>query len=335
MSDHQKIITDLKSKKYAPVYFLCGNEPYFIDMVSNYIENNVLDDGEKGFNQMVLYGKETSMSQILENAKRFPMMADHQVIIVKEAQHLTKELPQLENYLLQPQPSTILVFAYKYKTPDGRSKVTKLLKKHAVYMESKPLYENKIPAFITDTFKQNGYKIDPDATRLLVEFLGTDLSKINNELSKLMIVHSSEQAITPQVIEDNIGISKDYNNFELRKALGMRDSVKVHKIINYFTENPKDNPIVLTMAQLFSFFTQILKIHTLSDKSPQSVASAAGINPYFVQEVMTAARNYPMKYCSRAIKLIRDTDVKSKGVGTVRAEHGDLLKELMVNIMSR
>ncbi|WP_124980794.1 DNA polymerase III subunit delta [Nonlabens xiamenensis] len=335
MSDATKILNDLKQKKYAPVYFLCGSEPYFIDQVSDYIENNVLEESEKGFNQMLIYGKETTMEEILENAKRFPMMAERQVIIVKEAQHLTKQLPKLESYLEQPQSTTLLVFAYKYKTPDGRSKVTKLLKKHAVFMESKPLYENKVPGFITDKLKQMGYQIDPNATRMLVEYLGTDLGKINNELSKLAIVHQPGSPITPQVIEDNIGISKDYNNFELRKALGMRDTVKVHRIINYFADNPKDNPLVLTTAQLFTFFTQLLKVHTVRDKNPQAVAKAVGINPYFVQELLTAAKNYPMKYCSRAIKLIREMDVKSKGVGTYKADHADLLKELMVNIMSK
>ncbi|PPK93296.1 DNA polymerase III delta subunit [Nonlabens xylanidelens] len=335
MSDATNILADLKQKRYAPVYFLCGSEPYFIDQVSDYIEDNVLDEGEKGFNQTVIYGKDTTMSEVLENAKRFPMMAEHQVIIVKEAQHLTKQLAQLESYIEQPQTTTILVFAYKYKTPDGRSKITKLLKKHAVYMESKPLYENKVPAFVTGRLKEMGYQIDPNATRMLVEFLGTDLGKINNELSKLAIVHSKDRPITPQVIEDNIGISKDYNNFELRKAMGMRDVVKVHKIINYFADNPKDNPLVLTTAQLYSFFTQLLKVHTIKDKNPQAVAKAAGVNPFFVQEIITAAKNYPMKYCSRSIKLIRDMDVKSKGVGTHQANHHDLLKEVMVNIMSK
>ncbi|MEO9954692.1 DNA polymerase III subunit delta [Nonlabens sp.] len=336
MSDATNILADLKQKRYAPVYFLCGAEPYFIDQVSDYIEDNVLDEGEKGFNQTVIYGKDTTMAEILENAKRFPMMSEHQVIIVKEAQHLTKQLAQLESYIEQPQTTTILVFAYKYKTPDGRSKITKLLKKHAVYMESKPLYENKVPAFVTGRLKEMGYQIDPNATRMLVEFLGTDLGKINNELSKLAIVHSKEKPITPQVIEDNIGISKDYNNFELRKAMGMRDVVKVHKIINYFADNPKDNPLVLTTAQLYSFFTQLLKVHTIKDKNnSQAVAKAAGVNPFFVQEIITAAKNYPMKYCSRAIKLIRDMDVKSKGVGTHQANHHDLLKEVMVNIMSK
>lgn len=335
MSDYLKIIAGLQQKKFSPVYFLCGSEPYFIDKISDYIEDNVLDEPEKGFNQTVLYGKETSMITVLESAKRFPMMSEYQVIIVKEAQHLIKELPTLESYLENPQPTTILVFAYKYKVPDGRSKVTKLLKKHAVYLESKPLYENKVPAFITEVLKEKGYKIDPHATRLLVDYLGTDLGKINNELGKLMIVHSSQHIITPQVIEDNIGISKDYNIFELRKAIGMRDTVKVHKIINYFAENPKENPMPVVIAQLFSFFTQLLKVHTLRDQSPQNVARAAGINPFFAGEVITAAKNYPMKYCSRAIKLIRSSDVQSKGVGTVRSDHANLLKELMVNLMSK
>ncbi|OUS20087.1 DNA polymerase III subunit delta [Nonlabens dokdonensis] len=336
MSDATKIIADLKQKRYAPVYFLCGAEPYFIDQVSDYIEDNVLDEGEKGFNQMVIYGKETTMEEVLENAKRYPMMAEHQVIIVKEAQHLVKQLAKLESYVENPQTTTILVFAYKYKTPDGRSKITKLLKKHAVYMESKPLYENKVPAFVTGRLKEMGFQIDPNATRMLVEYLGTDLGKINNELSKLAIVHSKDRPITPQVIEDNIGISKDYNNFELRKAMGMRDVVKVHKIINYFADNPKDNPLVLTTAQLYSFFTQLLKVHTIKNKNDsQAVARAAGVNPFFVQEIITAAKNYPMKYCSRAIKIIRDMDVKSKGVGTHQANHHDLLKEALVNIMSK
>lgn len=335
MSDYLKIIAGLKQKKFAPVYFLCGNEAYFIDKISDYIEDNVLDESEKGFNLMVLYGKETKMTEVLENAKRYPMMSEYQVIIVKEAQHLTKELSELASYLEHPQTTTILVFAYKYKVPDGRSKVTKLLKKHAVYLESKPLYENKVPAFISEVLKEKGYKIDPHANRLLVDYLGVDLGKINNELNKLMIVHSNQHIITPQVIEDNIGISKDYNIFELRKALGMRDVVKVHKIINYFSENPKENPMQLITSSLFSFFTQLFKVHTLRDQSPQSVARAAGVNPFFAPEIITAVKNYPMKYCSRAIKLIRDTDIRSKGVGTNKADHSDLLKELMVNIMSK
>ncbi|MGB5981019.1 MAG: DNA polymerase III subunit delta [Nonlabens sp.] len=335
MSDYHKILKDLELKKIAPVYFLCGQEPYFIDKICDHIESNILDEAEKGFNQMVLYGRDTSMEEILENAKRFPMMAEYQVIIVKEAQHLVKQLPKLENYLLQPQNTTLLVLAYKYKVPDGRSKVAKLLKKNSVYFESKPLYENKVSPFISNLLKEKGHNITPEANRMLVDYLGTDLGKINNELSKLTLVHDRQKPITPDVIEENIGISKEFNLFELRKAIGSRDNIKVHRIARYFEDNPKQNPIVLTVSQLFSFFTQLLKVHGLRDRSPQAVARAAGVNPYFVQEILTAVKNYPMKYCSRAIKLIRDTDVKSKGVATVRADQGDLLKELLVNIMSR
>lgn len=335
MGDYRQILTDLKKKNYAPIYFLCGQEPHFIDKICDYIENHVLDEAEQGFNQMILYGRDTTMDEILENAKRFPMMAEHQVIIVKEAQNLVKQLHKLESYVEQPQTTTVLVFAYKYKVPDGRSKVTKLLKKHAVYFESKPLYENKVGPFINEALKEKGYQINPEANRLLVDYLGTDLGKINNELSKLTLVHDPSTPITPQVIEENIGISKDFNVFELRKAIGSRDNLKVHRIANYFAENPKENPMVLTTSQLFSFFSQLLKVHSLKDRSPKEVARAAGVNPYFVQEVLTAVKNYPMKYCSRAIKLIRETDAQAKGVGTVQADQGYLLKELLVNIMSR
>jgi DNA polymerase-3 subunit delta len=335
MSDANKIIADLKQKKYAPVYFLCGTETYFIDQVSDFIENNVLSDSEKGFNQMVIYGKETSMIEVLENAKRYPMMADYQVIIVKEAQHLVKQLDVLKQYLIKPQPTTILVFAYKYKTPDGRSAMAKLLKKHTVYLESKPLYDNQIPAFVNNQLKEVGYQIHPTATRMLVEYLGTDLGKVKSEITKLTIVHPKEDIITPQVIENHIGISKDYNIFELTKAIGARDVVKAHRIINYFAENPKENPMVVITAQLHRFFVQLLHIHCLKNKNdPKEAAKAAQVSTYFVQELITAAHNYPTKYCSRAIKLIRDLDAKSKGVGTYQVNDASLLKETLVNIMS-
>lgn len=334
MSDLKKILTDIKNKKYAPVYFLHGDEPYFIDQISDYIEDNVLDESEKGFNQTVVYGKDVKVEEIMESAKRFPMMADHQVIIVKEAQHLASKMALMESYMAHPSPSTILVFNYKYKKPDGRTKVFKNIKKNGVVFESKVVYDNQMPNWITSHLKDRGYTIEPKATQMLVEFIGNDLSRVSNELDKLTIVHDKSMPITPHAIEENIGFSKDFNNFELRKALGTRDSVNVHRIINYFAENPKDNPIVLTTAQLYSFFVQLLKVHALTDRSPRSVAQAAGINPFFVNEVLVAVRNYPMKYCSRAIKLIRELDLKSKGVGAHQQSHADLLKETMVKIMA-
>jgi DNA polymerase-3 subunit delta len=334
MSDYAKILTDLKNKRYAPIYILYGDEPFFIDSISNYIEKNVLDEGERGFNQMVMYGKECKMSEVVENAKRFPMMAEHQVIIVKEAQHLSREWGDLEAYAAQPQTSTILVFNYKYKKPDLRLKVFKELKKSAVMMESKPLYENKVPAWINELVASLGFKIEPDACQMLVEFIGNDLSRIQNEMNKLSINLQPGALITPLVIEENIGISKDYNNFELRKALGARDTQRVFKIAAYFAQNEKDNPIVVTSGTLYSMFTQLLKVHAASSSNPAVVAKAAGVSPYFVSELITAARNYPMKYCSRAIHILRDMDMKSKGVNSHDTPSGDLLKEALVNILA-
>jgi DNA polymerase-3 subunit delta len=334
MTDLKNILADIKNKKYAPVYFLHGDEPYFIDQISDYIEKNVLNESEKGFNQMVLYGKDVKVEEIIESAKRFPMMAEHQVIIVKEAQHLASKMSQMESYMANPSTTTILVFNYKYKKPDGRTKVFKNIKKNGVVFESKVIYEDRMPSWITSHLKVKGYSIDPKATQMLVEFIGNDLSRVSNELQKLTIVHDKSIPITPQVIEENIGFSKDFNNFELRKAIGARDVVKVHRIINYFAENPKDNPIVLTTAQLYSYFIQLLKIHALNDRSPRNVANAVGVNSFFVNELLVAVRNYPMKYCSRAIKLIREMDVKSKGVGANQLPQADLLKEAMVKIMA-
>ncbi|WP_194850540.1 DNA polymerase III subunit delta [Nonlabens antarcticus] len=334
MSDLKNILSDIKNKKYAPVYFLHGDEPYFIDQISDYIEENVLDEAEKGFNQMVMYGKDVKVEEIVESAKRFPMMAEHQVIIIKEAQHLASKMSLMESYMANPSASTILVFNYKYKKPDGRTKVFKNIKKNGVVFESKVIYDSQMPNWITSHLKDKGFTIEPKATQMLVEFIGNDLSRVSNELEKLAIVHNKSVPITPLVIEENIGFSKDFNNFELRKALGARDTVNVHRIINYFAENPKDNPIVLTTAQLYSFFIQLLKVHALNDRSPRNVAKTVGINPFFVNELMVAVRNYPMKYCSRAVKLIRELDVKSKGVGANQIPHADLLKEVMVKIMA-
>ncbi|MGJ8684852.1 MAG: DNA polymerase III subunit delta [Nonlabens sp.] len=333
MSDTRKIIEDIKNRKLAPIYFLYGNEPYFIDEISDYIADHVLDEGEKGFNQMVLYGRDIDMGELVENAKRFPMMAEYQVIIVKEAQDLARHWDKFESYAKQPQPTTILVFNYKYKSPDKRKKVFKEMAKNAVFFESKPLYENKVLPWINGHLKGRGYNIEPKAGQMLIEFLGTEIAKIKNELDKLMIIVPAGTMITPQLIEENIGISKDYNNFELRKALGAKDAVKVNRIINYFAENPKDNPLVVTVGQLHSFFIQLLKLHAMTDRNPQNVARQIGVSPFFVQEYFTAAKHYPMKHCSHAIKVIRDIDMKSKGVGTNKAQQHDLLQELTVNIM--
>lgn len=332
MNDVKLIVDDIKQGKLKPIYFLMGEEPYYIDKISDFIEDSILDESEKGFNQIVMYGRDVSVDEIVSSAKRFPMMADHQVIIVKEAQDLSRTIDKLESYAANPQPSTILVFNYKYKKLDKRKKVYKAIAKSGLIYESKKLYENQVGDWIVKVLRGKKYSIEPKASQMLVEFLGTDLSKISNELDKLTSVLPAETIISPEHVEENIGISKDFNNFELRKAVGNKDVVKANRIITYFSQNPKSNPLVMTISLLNSFFTQMLLYHGLKDKSKASVARALGVNPYFVDDYVTAARNYPMRKVSQIIGVLRDADVKSKGVGANQTQ-GDILKELIFKIL--
>ena len=334
MDEVRQLVEDIRNKNIKPIYFLMGEEPYYIDRISEYIEDNVLSEDEKGFNQMVVYGRDSSVDEIVSNAKRFPMMAEYQVIIVKEAQDLSRTIEQLTSYAENPQPSTILVFNYKYKTIDKRKSLYKTLKKTGIVFESKKLYENQVADWIRRVLAPKEYTISPKASQMLVEFLGTELSKINNELEKLQIILPKGTQITPEHIEENIGISKDFNNFELRKAIGERDVLKVQRIVKYFGDNPKDNPMVVTIGLLYNYFSQLLQLHGLSDKSPRNVASALKVNPYFVNEYLTAIRNYSMKQVSLSVSLLREFDIKGKGVGANAVPQGDLLKELMAKIMS-
>jgi len=333
MSDVTKIVSDIKAGNMKPIYFLMGEEPYYIDKIADYIEDNVLQEEEKGFNQMVLYGRDVSVEDIIDNAKRFPMMADSQVVIVKEAQDLSRTIEKLESYAKNPQPSTVLVVCYKYKKIDKRKALYKSIQKVGLVYESKKMYENQVSEWIRRVLLGRKYKIENKAAIMLVEFLGTDLSKISNELEKLMVVLPVNSTITAKNVEENIGISKDYNNFELRKAIGERNVVKVNTIINYFGQNQKANPMVVTISLLNSFFTQLLIYHSLSDKSKANVARALKINPFFAGDYTIAGKNYPMRKVSQVIGLLRDADVKSKGVGANSIHPGDLLKELMFKII--
>ncbi|MCX7549884.1 DNA polymerase III subunit delta [Xanthomarina sp. F2636L] len=334
MDEVKQIVADIKNKKFRPIYFLMGEEPYYIDNISKYIENNVLSEEEKGFNQMILYGRDVSIEDIVGHAKRYPMMSEYQVVIVKEAQDLSRNIEKLVSYAEQPQPTTILVFNYKYKTIDKRKKLYKTLKKSGVIFESKKLYDNQVSDWIRRVLSGQNYTISPKAAQMLAEFLGTNLSKISNELDKLKIILPEGTQITPELIEQNIGISKDYNNFELQNAVGSRNVLKANQIIKYFGENPKDNPMVVTVALLYNFFSKLLYLHGLTDKSPRSVASALKINPYFVNDYITASKNYPMKKVSGVIAILREFDVKGKGVGSNAVKQGDLLKEMVVRIMN-
>lgn len=334
MEEALQIVKAIQKGDIKPIYFLMGEEPYYIDKISEYLEDNLLSEEEKGFNQMVLYGRDTTIEDIVSNAKRYPMMAPRQVVIIKEAQDLSRTIDKLEKYAENPQETTTLVFCYKYKKLDKRKKVYKLIAKRGVLFEGKKLYENQVADWIQKTLKSRNYQISPKAAQMLVEFLGTSLGKIDNELQKLQLISPPGSLITPELIEENIGISKDFNNFELRKALGERDVVKAHRIINYFAQNPKDNPMVVTVSLLYSYFSQILQYHGVGDKSKANIAKLLRVNPYFVQDYVVAARNYPMKKASQAIGVLREADVRSKGVGAANVPQGDLLKELLVKIMA-
>ena len=332
MNEINEIVSDIKSGRVKPIYLLTGEEPYYIDKISDFIEDNILEEQEKEFNQTVMYGRDIEIEDIVGAAKRFPMMAEKQVIIIKEAQYLSRTIDKLAAYAKNPQPSTVLVLNYKYNKIDKRKAVFKAIRSSGLVYESKRLYENQVADWIRRVLGGKNYQVEPKAAQMLVEFLGTDLSKINNELQKLITILPPQTIITPQHIEDNIGISKDYNNFELRKAVGEKQVLKVNQIIQYFAQNPKGNPLVMTISLLNSFFTQLLIYHGLQNKSRDHVAKTLGIRPFFVVEYITAARNYPMRKVAQIIALLRDADVKSKGVGASQS-HGDILKELLFKIL--
>jgi DNA polymerase-3 subunit delta len=329
----EEIMSDLKNRIYKPVYFLAGEEPYYIDLITNYIEEKVLPEAEKSFNQMVLYGEDTTMPSIIETSRRFPMMSNHQVIIVKEAQTL-KKIDDLVFYLEKPLQSTILVFNYKYKVLDKRTKLYKLIDSSALYFESNRLRDYQVPPWIERYLMVKGIKAEPNASSLLTEYLGTDLHKIVNELDKLLInLPAGRQIITIELIEKNIGISKDYNNFELQKAVAEKNILKANMIVHYFADNPRDNPINLTIASLFSYFTKVLTYHYLADKSKNNVAAVLKINPFFVKDYEATAAKYSIKKTMKIISLLRIYDMKSKGFGDLSSPPGDLLKELVYKIL--
>ncbi|SHI95807.1 DNA polymerase III, delta subunit [Mesonia phycicola] len=330
MEQVKKIVADIKKGEVKPIYFLMGEEPYYIDVISKYFEEHLLTEEEKGFNQSVLYGRDVSVEDIISSAKRFPMMAQYQLVIVKEAQDLSRTIEKLAKYAENPQPSTILVFCYKYKKLDKRKALYKTLNKVGVVFESKPLYENQIPDWISKVLQGKNYSITPKASLLLVEFLGTDLGKINNELQKLQLILPEGSQITPELIEENIGISKDFNNFELQKALGGKDFKKAFRIIDYFSQNPREHPVLLTTGILFNFFTKILKYHSLANHDKANVAKTLGVNPFFVKDYAIAAKNYKMKEVSGIVEKLREVDAKGKGVGANSANTADLFKEILI-----
>ena len=328
----EQIITDIHNKKYAPVYFLMGEEPYFIDVISDTIEEEVLDETEKAFNQIVVYGRDVDIDTVATHAKSFSMMGGYMVVIVKEAQDL-KNIEDFEKYLDVIPPTTILVFDYKYKKLDKRRALAKKIDKMGVLFESKKLYESNIPGWIQSYLSEKGYTITPKATQMLTDFLGTDLHKVRNELDKLIIALPKSKKIDDMDVERNIGISKDYNVFELQNAIGRRDIIRANQIVNYFGDNGKDNPLLVTAISLYGYFTKILKVHYATDPSQNALATALGVNPFFVRDYQMAARNFSIADCVKCISVLREFDLKSKGYNSGETSEKDLYREMIFKLL--
>ena len=332
MQSLDDILSDLKKKIYRPVYFLSGEEPYYIDLISDFIEENLLGPEEKEFNLTVLYGRDTDVEGIVGNCKRFPMMANYSVVIIKEAQDV-KNIEGLENYIANPVDSTILVVCYKYSKVDKRKTFAKILDKKAVFFESPKTYDNQVQAWITNYLKSKGYSIGQKASFLMAEHLGTDLSKIVNEVSKIIINIPAGAEITPEHVELNIGISKDFNVFELQKALGSKNVFKANQIIRYFAQNEKDNPMVKTLPILYIFFSKVFLYQNTADKSPNNLASVLSVNRMFVDDYAVAARNYSQAKLEQVFHLLHEYDLRSKGVESASIPQGELMKEMVYKIL--
>jgi len=327
-----QIIGDIKRKIYHPVYLLHGEEPYFIDAITGLIEESVLTDAEKEFNQTVVYGRETDPGAIIDMARRFPMMANYQVVIVREAQDIEK-IENLQPYIEKPQPSTILVIAHKYRKIDQRKSFAKSVDKAGVLFESARIYENKVPAWISEQIISRGYTIRPEACLLLAQYLGNDLGRISNELEKLLINLPSGKAIDSAIIERNTGINKDYNIFELQHALGARDVAKANRIVSYFASNTKQNPMIVILTVLFGFFMKLMIYHQLPDNSINVAAAALSVHPFFVKDYAMAAQNYSFRRLRAIIGLLREYDLRLKGINNGSTEESELLRELVYKIL--
>jgi len=330
--NYKEIITSINNKDLHPVYFLMGDESYYIDKLSEKFATEVLDDDEKEFNQVTLYGKDTTIEEIISESKQFPFGAKRRVVIVKEGQQL-KNIEALDAYLENPQTKTILIISYKKKSIDKRKKFGKNLSKKCIVFESNKLYDDKIPGWILSYIKKRGYTIETSSTAILADHLGSSLSNISNELEKLMLAIEQEKHITPELIEYHIGISKDYNVFELQNALGKKDVLKANRIINHFAKNTKEHHIIPILSSLFSFFQKIMLYHSLKDKSSKSVASTLKINPFFINQYQKAAKNYNTKQLISIFSHLKEYDLKSKGVKNKSTDQSQLLKELIFKIL--
>lgn len=331
---YEEVVKELKQKIYKPIYFLQGEESYFIDQISEAIAKNVLDESEKDFNQTVVYGRDTTVQEIVNMAKRYPMMSEYQVIIVKEAQDLARSIENLSAYLEQLMPSTILVFNFKYKKLDGRKALGKELKKKGYLFTSEKVKDYKLPDWIIEYCKSEHLTINPRTAHILGEYLGNDLNKIANTLEKLKVVMNGDTEITEALIQKNVGISKEYNTFELNNALGEKDILKANLIAIHFGQNPKNYPLVVTLGVIYGYFTKLIKFHQYTGKmDDRALAQKMGVHPFILKEYQKAARNYDMNKIARVFGYLRQYDLASKGVDNASTTDGELLKELVYKIL--
>ncbi len=334
----EQVLGDLKQGNFAPVYFLQGTEPFYIDAISDFIEKHAIPEHEKGFNQIILYGKDITIPTLLSNARRFPMMAEKQLVLVKEAQEIpdfNKEegIKLLTDYIQNPVASTLLVFCYRNKTLDNRKAITKLLDKNATMVVTKKLYDNQIPDWISNFVQSKGYKIGHKAVFMISEFIGNNLQRISNEIDKLLVNFDDIREITAEDVEKYIGVSKEYNVFELQKALTQKNVLKANQIVHYFAANPKDNPLIPTIALLFSFFSKLLVAHHTKDKSDRNLASVLKVNPYFVKDYKLAIKNYTLLHVINNIHHLNQADLHAKGIQVGTVNDNQILKELVFKLM--
>ncbi len=338
MTEALQLINDMRANKYAPVYFLQGEEPYYIDLIADFVENNALDAAAKGFNQVILYGKDVKVSDVLTHARRFPMMSDRQVVIIKEAQNiddLNKEdgIRLLEHYLNNPQPSTILVFCHKFKTLDKRKKLSKAIEKQAVAFTSKKLYDNQVPAWIKKYINDRDQQITDKAVEMLAENIGNDLERLSKEIDKMLLNVKADADIDDHAVQRFVGISREYNAFELQRAVVYKDILKANKIVAYFEANPKGNPIIPVIGVLYSLFSKLLTLHDSNAQNEKAIASILKINPYFAREYKVGIHNYNQEKVIRNIHHLRKADLLSKGVYNASLTDGQILKELVFQLM--
>ena len=326
------IITSWKKNIFKPIYWLEGDEDFFIDEVMDYAEKKILPEAEASFNLTVFYGKDANWADIINACRRYPMFAERQVVVLKEAQQM-KDIDKLEPYVENPLGSTVLVVSYKGKTLDGRSKLSKLVKKNGEIFLSKKIYENQLPAWTNGYLQSKGFQITPRALTLLVDHVGNDLSRIANEVDKLSVNVSAEKSITEDDIEKYIGVSKEYNIFELQHALSVKDHAKAMRIIQYFEANPKAVPIQLVLPSLYGYFTKIMTIYQMPDKSERSLRPLFYNNPYLVQQALDTIKNYSYSQTENAILLLHDYNLKTIGINSYGASPASLMKELSYKIM--